>query len=129
MRSYEETERQNAQMELEEMMPEYKLEMMYPKTYYIIYLEVVHHCDMYDRECYGMNIPTQEELERMIDNITVKVEVEVENSIEMDGRETENRQLGFFGRGLLRDFVGALLLREFFDRRHRPHRPRRHFGY
>jgi hypothetical protein len=116
-------------MEPEEEMPEYKLEMMYPKTYYIIYPEVVRHCDIFDNGCCSMNLPTHEEIERMVDNITFKVEVEVEAAVKPEMREDEMRQLGFGGRGLLRDLARVLLLREFFQRRHRPHRRRRHMGY
>lgn len=113
----------------ESSMPEYQLEDMYPQTYYIIFQEVIIQCDKYDKECCGMNIPTRQEIERMANNITMKVESEVETNLNMGTRETESRQLGFGGRNILGDFATALLLREFFQRRHRPHRPRRHFPY
>lgn len=113
---------------LESMMPEYQLENMYPNVYFIIYPEVARHCDDFDRDCCGMRLPTREEIERMVDNITMKVQPEVEASMEPGMREDETRQLGFAGRGLLRNLAGILLLRELFDRRHRPHR-RRRMGY
>jgi hypothetical protein len=123
-----------APMTPELTMPEYQLETMYPNTYDIIYPEVVHHCDMFDMEKGSMTLPTHEEIERMVDNVIIKVEVEVEAEIrsgmrEAEIRESETRQMGFEGRGLLRDLSRILFLREFFQRRHRPHRPRRPFPH
>jgi hypothetical protein len=112
----------------ESTMPEYQLENMYPDVYFIIYPEVVRHCDDFDRACCSMMLPTREEVERMVDNIAMKVEPEVEASMETGMPGDNTRQFGFAGRGLLRNLVGVLLLREFFDRRHRPHR-RRRMGY
>jgi hypothetical protein len=110
----------------ESTMPEYELEGMYPKIYYIIYPHVIHHCDMFDKSCCSMKIPTSEEIRQMADNISMNVEPEVDATIkaeisEADGNVMEARQLGFGSRRLLRDLVGTLLLREFFERRHRPH--------
>jgi hypothetical protein len=129
MRSSAEIERNSMEMELEEMMPEYKLERMYPKTYDIIYPEVMRQSDMYDKEHGNMTIPSRDEIERMVDNVVIKIEIEIENSMNMNNRETDNRQLGFWGGGLLRDFTAALLLRELFGRRHRPYRRRRYYRY
>lgn len=117
------------QMQPEAEMPEYQLENMYPETYYIIYPEVARQCDMFDRDFGGMKLPTQEEIERMVDNISSKVEANVEATMEPGMKQDGMRQLGFAGRGLLRDLTRILLLREFFGRRHRPHRRRRHMGY
>jgi hypothetical protein len=125
----------------ESTMPEFQLSTMYPKTYNIIYPHVIKHCDMFDKSCCSMKIPTSEEIKQMAETISMQVEPEVEASIESGMREyevgqAETRQLGFAGRGLLRDFVGTLLLREFFERRHRPHHffpqhhfPMHHMGY
>jgi hypothetical protein len=76
-----------------------------------------------------MMMPTSEELRQMSEDISMRVEPEVEETIMQGNRETQDRQLGFQGRGILRDLASILLLREFFERRHRPHRPRRHMGY
>lgn len=116
-------------VQLEEEMPEYQLEMMYPQSYYIIYPEVIRQSDTFDNSFGAMRMPTNEEIERMVDNITVKVEVEVEAAVKSGMREEETRLIGFGGRGLTRDLIRILLLREFFQRRHRPHRRRRHMGY
>jgi hypothetical protein len=114
----------------ESMMPEYQLETMYPKIYYIIYPHVIYHCDLFDKNCCcNMMMPTSEDLRRMSEDISMRVESEVEDSIKQGMRESEERQLGFQGRGVLRDLVRILLLREFFQRRHRPHRPHHHMGY
>lgn len=113
---------------LESMMPEYQLENMYPNVYFIIYPEVARHCDDFDRDCCCMRLPSREEVERMVDNIAMKVQPEVEASLEQGMREDEPRQFGFAGRGLFRNLIGILLLRELFDRRHRPRR-RRRMGY
>jgi hypothetical protein len=104
-----------------EPMPyEQQPEMMYPKTYFIIYPVIVKHCDMYDK-MYGINnMPTMVQLKQMMDNIYVEVEVEVEKSISMESRESEDRQFGFGGQPILRDLIGILTLREFFHRRRRP---------
>lgn len=104
---------------------EEKIEMMYSNTYFIIYPEVVHHCDMYDKECCGMKIPSNEEFEHMVGEITRKVEPEIEKKMRAESRDDETRQMSFRERGLLRDFIGALFLRELFHRRHRPFRRRR----
>lgn len=116
-------------VQLEEEMPEYQLEMMYPESYYIIYPEVIRHCDIFDNSYGTMRMPKNEEIDRMVDNITGKVETEVESAVKPGMREEDARLIGFGGRGLLRDFTRVLLLREFFMRRHRPHRRRRHMGY
>ena len=121
----------------ETTMPEDQLGPMYSKTYIIIYPHVIHHVDMYDKSYGCMNIPTSEDVRRMVDEISMKVEPEVEASMKSGMRdyeidETESRQFGFGARGLLRDFVGALLLRELFERRHRPHHRfmhHHHMGY
>jgi hypothetical protein len=110
-------------------MPEYELETMYPTVYYIIYPRVIDVCDLYDKGCCGMNMPSKEDIRQMSNDITMMVEAEVEATLKMGMRDDENRQLGFESRGILRDLVSVLLLREFFQRRHRPHRPRRHMGY
>jgi hypothetical protein len=114
----------------ESIMTEYQLESMYPEVYYIIYPHVIHHCDTFDKNsCCNMMMPTSEELRQMSEDISMRVEPEVENAIMQGNRETQDRQLGFQGRGMLRDLVSILLLRELFERRHRPHRPRRYMGY
>lgn len=112
-------------MQLDTEMPEYQLEMMYPQSYDIIYPEVVRQCDMFDARNGSMNMPTQQEINSIADDITMRVQPEVEASMMPEMREGETRQLGFAGRGLLRDLAGILLVRELFQRRHRPHRPRR----
>lgn len=116
-------------MKLEEEMPEYQMEMMYPESYYIMYPEVVRQSDNFDNNYGAMRMPTNEEIERMVDNIAVRVEVEVEAALKPGMREDETRVIGFGGRGLFRDFIRVLLLRELFQRRHRPHRRRRFMGY
>ena len=124
-------------MSPESTMPEDQLGAMYSKTYFIIYPHVIHHCDIFDKACCSMKIPTSDEIKKMIDEISMKVEPEVEASMksgtrEYENDETESRQFGFGARGLLRDFIGVLLLREFFDRRQRPHHRfmhHHHMGY
>lgn len=101
-------------------MSEHHLERMYPRVYYIIYPEVVRYCDMMDMTYGSMHIPTPEEIKRITDDISVKVEVDVEVAIKKDSRESEERQLGLVGRGLLRSLIGILLLRELLRRRRRP---------
>lgn len=101
-------------------MPEQQLERMYPRIYHVIYPVVVRHCDMMDMTYGQSHIPTHEEVERMIDDIYVKVETDVDVIIKQDPREFEERQLGFGGRGLLRGLIGILLLRELIGRRRRP---------
>jgi hypothetical protein len=117
------------QMQPEEEMPEYQLENMYPSSYYIIYPEVIRQCDMYDQNYGSMALPSQEEVARMAESITNNSAAQVETAMNQQMRDGEMRQLGFAGRGLLRDLVGVLLLRELFGRRHRPHRPRRRRPY
>jgi hypothetical protein len=117
------------QMQPEADMPEYLLEDMYPRSYDIIYPEVVRQCDMFDKDSLGIDIPTREDINRMTDNITAAIEPQVEADMNSENGEGEMRQFGFAGRRLLRDLVGVLLLRELFQRRHRPHRPRRRFPY
>jgi len=109
-----------AQMQPMVSMPEQQLEMMYPRIYHIIYPEVVRHCDMMDMTHGPAHMPTRERLEKIIDDITVKVEVNVDVVINQEPREAGERQLGFGGRRLLRDLVGILLIRELIDRRRRP---------
>lgn len=116
-------------MQPEADMMEYQLEEMYPRTYDIIYPEVVHQCDMFDKDSLSMDIPTREDIGRMTDSIVNAIEPQVEAALNSEMRGGEMRQLGFGGRGILRDLVGILLLRELFQRRHRPHRPRRRRPY
>lgn len=101
-------------------MPEQQLERMYPRIYYIIYPAVVRHCDMMDTTYGSMYIPTRDHLEKMIDDITVIVEVDVDVAIKQESGESEERQFGFGGRRLLRGLIGILLLRELLRRRRRP---------
>ena len=93
-------------------MPEQQLEMMYPRIYHIIHPEVVYHCDMMDMTHGPMHIPTSKQVEKMIDNITVKVEADVDVVIKQESRESDERQLGLSGRNLLRNLIGILLIRE-----------------
>jgi len=101
-------------------MPEQQLEMMYPRIYYIIYPAVIRQCDMMDMTYGLMHIPAREQVEKMIDDITVKVEVDVDVAIKEESREPEERQLGFGGRRLLRGLIAILLIRELLRRRRRP---------
>ncbi|WP_265447009.1 hypothetical protein [Acetivibrio straminisolvens] len=102
-------------------MPEQQLESMYPRTYYIVYPRVVHHCDMMDMNYGCYYCPTKEELDKMCDKICNEVEAEVETAICEEMKEEADRQLGFGGRRLLRAFVGTLLISELLRRRRRPY--------
>lgn len=101
-------------------MPEQQLEMMYPRMYHIVYPAIVRHCDMMDSTLGTMHMPTREQVERMTDDITVSVEVNVDAVIKQEMGGFEERQLGFGGRRILRDLVGILLIRELLRRRRRP---------
>ncbi|OPJ59111.1 hypothetical protein [Clostridium oryzae] len=107
--------------------PEYQLGRMYPKLYIIVYPQVISQCDMFDKSCCCMRIPSNEEIEKMVTDICMNIEDEVKSTIKPAMREDESRQLGFGERGILGDLVRILILRELFDRRHRPHR--RYFSY
>lgn len=120
-RQMQQSQMSPSEMDLEADMPEYQLEDMYPMTYDIIYPEVVNQADMFDRDSLSIDMPTREDIDRMTDSIVAATESQVEASM----NSGETRQLGFGGRGIFRDLVGILLLRELFQRRHRPHRPRR----
>jgi hypothetical protein len=97
-----------------------QLEGMYPKIYHVIYPEVVRVCDHMDGVKGNMYLPKKDEVERMIDEIYVKVEVNVSNILKQESREDESRQFGIGPRGLLRGLIGTLLIRDLLGRRRRP---------
>ncbi len=100
-------------------MPEQQLEAMYPKTYKIIQPVAERTCDKME-ECYGPTfIPTQEQLESMIDDVYTKVEVDVDVAIKQSPRGRERQFFGG-GRRILRDFIGALIITNILRRRRRP---------
>ena len=101
-------------------MPEQQLEKMYPRVYYVVYPVVTQHCDMMDSKYGNMYIPEAKEVERMIDDIYVKVETDVTVAVREDSKESDDRQLGLGGRGLLRGLIGVLLIRDLLRRRRRP---------
>ncbi len=101
-------------------MSDQQLERMYPRSYHIIYPEVIRCCDMMEMTHGSSHVPTREELEKTIDEITAKIEGEVTLTFERDAKETSDRQLGSSGRRVLRDLVGILLIRELLRRRRRP---------
>lgn len=104
----------NSHMNLTGMQEE-QLESMYPRIYQIIYPHIRHQCDMFDSKN-GMISPTRKQLEGMVEEINQKVEAEVEAEISnSNGRE--ERQFGFGGRRILRDFISALLIRQLIGRR------------
>ena len=104
-------------------MPEQQLEAMYPKTYKIIQPVAERVCDKME-ECHGPTfIPTQEQLDSMIDDVYTKVEVDVNVAIKQSLRGRERQFFGG-GRRILRDFIGALLIASLLRRRRRPF-----FGY
>ena len=104
-------------------MPEQQLEAMYPKTYKIIQPVAERTCDKME-ERYGPTfIPTQEQLEAMVNEVYDKVEADVNDTIKQSpyGRE---RQFTGSGRRILRDFISALLIASLIRRRRQPF-----FGY
>jgi len=102
-------------------MPEQQLESMYPKVYHAIYPAVVQRCDAMDMKYGPTYIPDKKEVESMIDDIYIRVEGDVNIIIEQEyGEHNEDRQFGYGGRGLLRGFIGALLIRDLIGRRRRP---------
>ncbi|MCX7747962.1 MAG: hypothetical protein N2645_13895 [Clostridia bacterium] len=98
-------------------MPQQQLEEMYPVTYNIVYPAILKSCDMLTANYGGMIEPNKEQLDVMVDNIYKEVEGQVENTVEVEGEESEERQFFFGGRRILRDFIGALLIRELLARR------------
>ena len=104
-------------------MPEQQLNAMYPRTYHMIYPQIVRACDTMDMNHGPMHMPNHDEVENMVEDVVGKVE----NDIDVVLKENENqRQLGYGGRRLLRDLTGILLIRELIRRRRRPQYP---YGY
>jgi hypothetical protein len=102
------------------MMPEQQLTAMYPKCYNIIYPQIMRQCDIIDASNGPMNVPTNEQMERAVDDIVNKVEKDVDAVLMNEYQSAENRQLGYGGRRILRDLAGILLIRELIQRRRRP---------
>lgn len=102
-------------------MAEEQLERMYPRVYHIIYPEVIQCCDTIDMTCGFFNVPSCEEVERMVEDICTRKEKDVELALKQECRETgEERQLALGGRRLFRNLVTILLIRELIRRRRRP---------
>ncbi len=93
-----------------------QMESMYPQVYNIVYPHVKNQCDMYESQYGVMNNPSREQLYEMADNITDLVEQDVDAEVNKTEKQGE-RQLGFGGRRLLRDFVAILLIRQLLRRR------------
>lgn len=104
-------------------MPAQQLESMYPKTCKIIQPVAERTCDKME-ERYGPNfIPSQEQLETMIEDVYSKVEEDVYDAVKQKAYGRERQFLGG-GRRILRDFIATLLIASLNRRRRRPF-----FGY
>jgi len=100
-------------------MTEQQLENMYPNSYKVVMPVIENKCNQLDMNSGPYSVPSKEDIDKMADDITKEVEADVEKAIIKDSTNAE-RQFGFGGRHLLRDFVSVLLLRELIRRRRRP---------
>jgi hypothetical protein len=110
-------------------MPDSQLESMYPDMYYRMYPEVVRECDRMEMVYGEEYMPGREELDKMMDNIFVKLNVDIDistGSLQASADSIETQVYG--GRGILRDLAGILLIRELLGRRRR-RRPYFPYGY
>lgn len=98
-------------------MPQQQLEKMYPRTYYVIQPVVNRECDRLEMQYGKMYTPSHEQMEGMIDKIYAEIEADIEIVIKEEPRDTEDRQIGFSGRRVLRDLISVLLIRNLTGRR------------
>ncbi|NLZ49288.1 MAG: hypothetical protein GX895_11030 [Clostridiales bacterium] len=102
---------------------ERQIEMLYPRSYYIIYPHVRYQCDMLERK-YGKNYcPTKEEMEDILEDIYIKVEKELDKDDD-DKKDKDHcrgedrkRRRPYDRRRLLNDLIGIILIGELLDRR------------
>ncbi|MDD4675382.1 MAG: hypothetical protein PHX31_07015 [Syntrophaceticus schinkii] len=90
------------------------LDAMYPEVYHRVYPHVKHMCEMYDNPSNPdfYPYPTRQGVEKMADHIYNRVLMEMRDASIEEDISTQQ-----FGRGLLRDLVLILLIRELLRRR------------
>lgn len=94
---------------------EMQLERMYPSIYYIVYPEVVKHCNVMDRTYGHLYTPTKKQVEDMVETIHTNVQPKLDQVSE----EIEKKQ---YRGGYLGDIISIVLLGELIGRRRRRRR-------
>jgi hypothetical protein len=117
---------------MHDMKPEYEmpesLEIMYPKSYMIIYPHIKHHCRRLEMMHGGIHHIAHEDIEEACENIMKACEGELKEYMKDEGEHSsesehshDHRQYGYGGYGFAGDLVRILLLRELLGHRRRPY--------
>ncbi len=94
-----------------------ELEKSYPEIYNVVYPMVSNKCN----NVRNINI-TNDDIEKMTDEIYYEIEgkdAQTNNVAKVENRKTENRQINFG----VRDLIKILLIRELLNRPRPPYRP------
>ena len=113
------------------------IKKLYPKIYFKVMPMIKHHCDKMEGKYGTMYCPSEDELEKICEDIREKLEKDHEGTDIKDNdcnnkgkrrneEDAKERQFGI--RPLIRDLAGILLLGEVGRRRRRRRRPNHGYG-